>query len=319
MGRKLILKRVDIEGQRIAVFRMGALGDTLLFFPLLRVLGNWNPLCLDWIVDGRWKSLLTRFSGFQRILSAEDVGWWKLYGELEDGAVSFPLPRYDHALLFARDPEGRLARNMEKVTGARTWTVDPLPGEEGIGHVVDVYLNLLEGTGMQASEFDARFVPTDPDLFFVRKELGFGNDLPLCWSIHPGSGSPGKNMGVDIFARLADMIEERGHRLLVILGPAEMDRAEEIQNRFGGEQTVFALNWPLERLAAAMTFCRGYIGNDSGITHLAGLLRLPGIAFFKSTSPEMWGPLGKTIRCLNSDSTQEAPGILADLLSESGR
>jgi len=44
--------------------------------------------------------------------------------------------------------------------------------------------------------------------------------------------------------------------------------------------------------------CRAYIGNDSGITHLAAYLGCPTIALFGPTDPRVWGPIGRRARII---------------------
>jgi ADP-heptose:LPS heptosyltransferase len=39
-----------------------------------------------------------------------------------------------------------------------------------------------------------------------------------------------------------------------------------------------------------------YIGNDSGITHLAAAVGTPVLALFGPTNPEVWAPRGPHVR-----------------------
>jgi len=53
------------------------------------------------------------------------------------------------------------------------------------------------------------------------------------------------------------------------------------------------LDLPL--LAAVLSQCSLFIGNDSGITHLAAALGVPTIALFGPTDPYVWGPRGTKV------------------------
>jgi ADP-heptose:LPS heptosyltransferase len=44
-----------------------------------------------------------------------------------------------------------------------------------------------------------------------------------------------------------------------------------------------------------MEGCRLYIGNDSGITHMAAALDIPTLAIFGPTDPVLWSPRGKNV------------------------
>jgi len=44
-----------------------------------------------------------------------------------------------------------------------------------------------------------------------------------------------------------------------------------------------------------------YIGQDSGVTHLAAMMGLPTVALFRNSSITMWRPLGPRIRVLRDE------------------
>ena len=44
----------------------------------------------------------------------------------------------------------------------------------------------------------------------------------------------------------------------------------------------------------------GFVGNDSGITHLAAALGIPAIALFGPTDPAVWGPRGENVLVIRS-------------------
>ena len=47
-----------------------------------------------------------------------------------------------------------------------------------------------------------------------------------------------------------------------------------------------------------------YVGNDSGMTHLAAAIRLPTVAIFGTTDPHMWRPLGDHVRIVSPAEPQ---------------
>jgi heptosyltransferase-3 len=100
-------------------------------------------------------------------------------------------------------------------------------------------------------------------------------ELPDLWSpqsddviIHPGSGSPKK-----IWPRFEELLEFSNTVPL----PEGLSLAEVSQY---------------------IRARRAYIGNDSGITHLAAYLGCPTIALFGPTDPRVWGPLGRRSRII---------------------
>jgi ADP-heptose:LPS heptosyltransferase len=54
-----------------------------------------------------------------------------------------------------------------------------------------------------------------------------------------------------------------------------------------------------------------FIGQDSGITHLAAMLGIPTIALFKITNAAQWGPLGPCVRVIG-EKEASLPGVIKD-------
>jgi heptosyltransferase-3 len=100
--------------------------------------------------------------------------------------------------------------------------------------------------------------------------------------IHPFSGSTRKNWPLALFEEVAR------HLPLPVewtAGPEEiLPRATRFEN--------------LLDLARWLAGAQLYIGNDSGITHLAAAVGVPVIALFVSTSPAIWAPRGDNVRVL---------------------
>jgi ADP-heptose:LPS heptosyltransferase len=64
----------------------------------------------------------------------------------------------------------------------------------------------------------------------------------------------------------------------------------------------------LYELACWLATARVYIGNDSGITHLAAAVGTPVVAIFGPTDPAVWAPRGDRARVVS--------GSLADISVE---
>ncbi len=106
--------------------------------------------------------------------------------------------------------------------------------------------------------------------------------------IHPGSGSPKKNWPVE---RFAAVIRAVGRPVRVIVGEADA----ELTTQLGGAR----LEMPaLEELAARLAGCQAYLGNDSGVSHLAGLSGARTFALFGPTDPRVWAPMGPHVQVL---------------------
>ncbi len=120
---------------------------------------------------------------------------------------------------------------------------------------------------------------------------------PPALLIAPGSGSLDKNWPTKYFARLAS--EHAQHaEVFVLMGPAEEERGLLDHWRgLGGPGRIVQSPGPDDLLAL---FRRAplFLGNDSGLTHLAGLFDLRGIVIFTASDPAVWAPPGTRLRLL---------------------
>lgn len=87
-----------------------------------------------------------------------------------------------------------------------------------------------------------------------------------------------------------------------------MERFLELERLIGGVEWAARENWVrfenLLELARWLAEARLYVGNDSGITHLAAAAGARVIALFGPTDPELWGPRGR-VRILRARSMEE--------------
>ena len=71
----------------------------------------------------------------------------------------------------------------------------------------------------------------------------------------------------------------------------------------------------LFELGKWISTARAYVGNDSGITHLAAAVRTPTIAVFGPTDPAVWAPQGANVRVVpHSITPQEVTRLVYDLI-----
>jgi ADP-heptose:LPS heptosyltransferase len=68
----------------------------------------------------------------------------------------------------------------------------------------------------------------------------------------------------------------------------------------------------LYELACWIAKARVYIGNDSGISHLAAAVGTPVVAVFLESDPLIWAPRGRHVRVLVSPSVEDVVGVLSE-------
>jgi ADP-heptose:LPS heptosyltransferase len=105
--------------------------------------------------------------------------------------------------------------------------------------------------------------------------------------LHPGSGSAAKNW--QGFAELAKRWRQhRDEAVIGLAGPADDVVAARLD-------APVARDLSLPQVAALLSLAAGYLGNDSGISHLAGAVGTTGVALFGASDPTVWAPRGAGI------------------------
>ena len=110
--------------------------------------------------------------------------------------------------------------------------------------------------------------------------------------VHPGAGARAKVWAHDGFRRVADDWRSAGGAVAVLLGPAE-------EGEVGAWTTAGYDPWTggsITDAAALIASAPAFVGNDSGISHLAGTLDRRGVVLFGPTRPGRWRPLGGRLK-----------------------
>ena len=182
------------------------------------------------------------------------------------------------------------------------------------GHVASAYLKDVAG--------DAKLDPSKIDILphdfeeASRAILGL-TEAKKFVAIFSGSGSPAKNWPIEKFIALADRLNAET-RALFILGPAEA-AYKDVLHAAG---QLIIKNQTLGTVAAIVSMATAFVGNDSGVSHLAAATGTPGVALFGPTDPARWRPLGR-ITILNrkpiaSIEVGEVVGALAAITRVEG-
>ena len=137
-----------------------------------------------------------------------------------------------------------------------------------------------------ATDFFARQVGAEPGLL---PQIAVDATPRHAVVIHPFSGSGRKNWPLRSYLELASHLP----------CPVEWTAGPE-------EKLAEATRFDnLSNLARWIRGARLYIGNDSGITHLAAATGVPTLALFGPTDPAVWGPRGKNVTVLKHDPIAE--------------
>ena len=172
---------------------------------------------------------------------------------------------------------------------------DPLemPSDAKKGHGMDYYINLVTPLGVENAEkkllplvYPENKIPGDEifSRFGINRE-----DRVIC--VSPGASKPAKRWHVSRFGILCQKLVKDHNVKIILLGSAgESDILEEIA-KYAPRKNIFPLpGRNLKLVAGLISRCHLFIGNDSGLMHLAAWTRTPLVGIFGPGSPVTTGP-----------------------------
>jgi ADP-heptose:LPS heptosyltransferase len=192
---------------------------------------------------------------------------------------------------YLYDPDGVFQSNVARCSQAQFIAGPHRPDDHRNLHAADVFLRPLERLAI----FDADPVP--------RLELVSPTDIPLPpgrWlALHPGSGSERKNWPEENWRHLVSgLVQTTEFGLLLVGGEAERDRLHRLSGAVPQPRCHLAQGLPLVELAQLIKQCVGFVGHDSGISHLAAALGLRGLLLWSDTNEAVWRPRSERMTLL---------------------
>ncbi|HEY7167145.1 MAG TPA: glycosyltransferase family 9 protein [Candidatus Binatia bacterium] len=288
------LPSMELEStvKRCVIFP-GALGDFVCFLPALRFLSAGGDV--DLFARSEFAAIAP---GTVRVHSIE---------------------RYEIARLFAAGAanEDRILRFFRGYSGLYSWhgshavefagAVKSLFGEHG--HVFPFYPTVQ--TMHQADYYQSCVcegkAPRLPPIRIRPDSMAWAADYlrhhglekqPIL-GIAPGSGAREKNWPAEYFSQVAEWWrEEVCGAVILFLGPVEEERTELRRLR---KKALIAENLPLDRLAALLRTLDVYLGNDSGVTHLAAAAGVSTMALFGPSAVARWAPRGPRVSVITQN------------------
>jgi heptosyltransferase-3 len=258
--------------KQILIVRPGALGDTILSIPLIDSIRRKSPGCTVTFLGNRsYRDLAPE--GIEYLPMDHRDRLWMFSPE------ALEIPRetrvFDTAYLVLSRPD-QVRANLKRAGTGTILHVSSRPPDRI--HVVE---HLHSG-------FKLPVPVRSPAL----KQLGAPERKPILW-VHPGSGGPGKCIPLSVMAHLAQGLRAGlGWDLAVTAGEEDgfLKALPEWKGLIQGPCTQLLENRPLSELCETLGGAGLFMGNDSGISHLAAGMGIPSVVFFVSTDPLQWAP-----------------------------
>lgn len=302
---------------KILVIRGGAIGDFILTLPVLQAIQT-NLPANDVEVLGypRIAQLAVAGGLAARVASIESramAGFFAKGGQLDELLRDY-FSDFDLIISFLYDPEGIFQDNVQKCCTGQFMAGPHRPDESQEIHATDCFLKPLERLAIFEPD---RF----PRLTIERTDNGRAHSLKVAmatgdWlAVHPGSGSERKNWPAGAWRKLLpDLVAGTSLNLLIVGGETEGDRLVEFAADLPPDRFAIARSLPLTDLAQLLATARGFVGHDSGISHLAAAVDLPCLLLWGESKAHIWRPPSLKVELLQHPAGLHAlspAGVLA--------
>ena len=307
--------------RRAVIIQPGALGDCILTLPLAQFMKKTLNLGgIDFIGRAEYMGFLPGRSCIDGIRSMDFVELHRMFVGADefsledDDTLINDFAGYDWIVTFLGAPGGSFEQNLIFTShcshAAQVTTLSLKSPADYKDHISTFYIEQF----IDSNIFDAESTGVEQANIFIRAsraDLSCGAKLlktiPLTEEgklvvIHPGSGGLEKCWHMNNFCAIAEMLTSKGCKVVFLSGPAELERFDSSKIKqmtdIGEYISDFSLTQVLQLLSCADCF----IGNDSGVTHLAGALGQKTLAVFGPSSPVLYRPIGPAVTTFEVDS-----------------
>jgi ADP-heptose:LPS heptosyltransferase len=267
------------------VYHTGGLGDFITTLPAIKEWNAHNRPCRKILLGKPSYGILGIHAGlFDEVWNAESAAFSWIYNADSSvpPTIKDKLSVIRAAMLFTSADSPVLARFRE-LGIKKLLFQDPFPQKRM--HISEYHLSLVK---KDSSITGPEWRPLLSHPSFKNEANGLLDGIGKYVIIHPGSGNVIKNWPVKKFEALAGMIREKGFRVVWIAGPAEEDLSSPSTD-------ILVKNAPLPLLVHVFARSCLYVGNDSGISHLAAICGAPSVILFGPSDPDVWQPCGKKV------------------------
>ena len=282
--------------KKLLIYHQGALGDFVLTFPALtRLKKRFAPL--DAVCKPQLGELTQSLGLIDSWFSQDGARFATLFSNTPDPDLKALLNSYDEIILFSFSKD--LARSIKKIRNHPVHRIPPRPEPTENIHVALHLLKNLTTRGLIGEENDLHAVENfSPSL----RQGVFNNSLnSRKVYLHPGASSQKKMWNLKNFLQLDNLLGSDGYITEYIIGPADEFLTEALQTD-DSHQKVVHMPEKILALADLLKTAGGFIGNDSGVSHLAAYLGLPTVTVFGPSDPVMWRPIGAKVAIVRPES-----------------
>lgn len=276
--------------KRILIVRLRSIGDTVLSTPSLLALRRFLPNAQIDILLEDWVAPL--LEGFEAIDNVIRVGKttqsrlqtaWQIRRNKYD--VAFNLHGGTTATFFVRASGAKhrvgfanyqypFLYNHLLSSSADFWKQDKT-------HSAEQQLALLGSVGVPVED------RPKSKLTVLESQIRNSN-LPFA-VIHPVAAFPTKQWATENFAEVAEVLVQNGLQVVAVGTPKDRNTLEKLKDISQVPIEIYD-NLSLPQTTNLVSKAQIFVGNDSGIAHIAAAVETPSVVIFGSSNRAHWSP-----------------------------
>jgi predicted lipopolysaccharide heptosyltransferase III len=287
--------------ERVLIVRLRSIGDTVLATPSLLALKRFAPhVSVDILLEDWVAPVLDGFPHIDKVITLERkstsararvarqlrANRYDVVYNLHGGTTATLLTRATgapHRVGYDTYQYARLHNHLSP-SSASLWGRDKT-------HSVEQQLALLGWTGVPVSDrppTKLAVTATAAAGIAARLQAEGLTETPFV-VIHPAAAFATKQWAAVNFGRVAEALSSQGLGMIAITTPAEKAIVDEMNRGTAAPAAAFT-DLSLPEITALLAQARLFVGNDSGIAHIAAAVETPSVVIFGSSNRAHWRP-----------------------------
>lgn len=288
----------DLNGARIAIVMMSAIGDAVHTLPVVNSLRAHAPDSrITWIIQPGPHALVANHPAVDEFILFDRKTGWRAYEHVRRAVrgrrfdLVLALQVYLKAGLVTSilDSPRKLGFDRARARDLNwLFTNERIPAR-GQRHVQDQYFEFLEYLGVPP-RLEWRLDPTEEEA--ARYAPLLAESARPTVALVVGTSKPGKEWPAERYARAVDLLEgDLGVRTVLVGGrsPRELAVAATIRS-LAKHAPLDLLEWDLRRLVYLISRADVLVSPDTGPLHAGIALNTPTVALMGYTNPRRVGP-----------------------------
>ena len=288
--------------RRVLVVRLRSIGDTVLATPALHALSRFLPAAeIDILLEDWVAPLLDGFPQVNRVIKVERGNLQsraRVAKELRSRSydVAFNLHGGTTATILTRATGARHRVGYRSYRYSRLHNYAAPPAGELWGkpatHSVEQQLALLGWTGVPVSDLPpTSLAVTAKAAASIDEKLraeGINEGSPLAL-MHPAAAFESKQWATENFARVVVELAALGLVTVAVAAPFEAETINALRKNSSRKIVAFT-DLSLPEVTALAARSSLFVGNDSGVAHIASAVHTPAVVIFGSSNVAHWRP-----------------------------